>query len=890
MNFHPAVGDEIRLFGRKYTFSKHPAVEGIDIPYGQEGRQGIVYQLSNERGKGQQKYIAFKVFRNRFKERHQVEATENLKLFTSTYGLSAASRSVLQNENHPKLINQYEDLEFSLIMPWIEGPTWADILIDEKELTPQQCLEAACTFAYVMAGLEEKGLAHCDLSSSNVIIPALSAAKTSRYFSGVELIDIEELYAPALKKPPILPGGSPGYAACYMEDGNWGPDADRFSGAVLLGEMISWHEKDIRGLKADDISFFDKEELQTDSERYSVMLSVITRTAGKQFAQLFQKAWSSKSPAECPTFSEWLSLFPKELQEKAERRHQEWLELKNDAQPASQPVETLLLLAAKFEDIGKKDAACREYQYIVENYSDRKAIAEEITEVLKSYPELPPDELQLDLEDYLEAARHFEKVDGTETAILFYERAISLPGIDFALREEIEFILDELRDKQEEERRKATTEARLEAILEEEAREHEEQSANVLPARKRKSQPFSKSFGAFVKRRWILITILLLITFGALGSVGIYNYAAEKKYDELIELGTVAFNEREFDKAEGYIAEAIKRKPTEDLYAKLATVYISDKRYEEAIRFLESLFMEKKLSDKNQEALYLAGRTYFLMKDYSNAILYYEKAAKGKKSEYEQDVLRDLVISYGQLNQYDKASALVDKLQSSDPASKAFNHNLKGELYSVKKEYMPAVEEFRKAVEIEPGNKRYIKNLVDVYIANNNSNLFTGEEQDKVYQEAIVLMNRLLEDDIGNPDYLNRIGKIYYDYGSFLKKEKKDEKSKNKSMELYRLSLDSYNQLLNLGIENEEILLNLGLLHEQLNDKKTAEKYFKKTIERYRDSGKGYLAYGLYKIRIGKYQDSVPLLNKVIQLNQDSFDSELAKNQLKELKAKGLIK
>jgi hypothetical protein len=43
MAFRPNVGDELTLNGVTYRIAEHPAAPGI--PYGQEGRAGIVYCL-----------------------------------------------------------------------------------------------------------------------------------------------------------------------------------------------------------------------------------------------------------------------------------------------------------------------------------------------------------------------------------------------------------------------------------------------------------------------------------------------------------------------------------------------------------------------------------------------------------------------------------------------------------------------------------------------------------------------------------------------------------------------------------------------------------------------------------------------------------------------------
>lgn len=42
-------------------------------------------------------------------------------------------------KEHTSVIEKSEDLANSIVMPWIEGPTWADILQEQRMLSKQQC-------------------------------------------------------------------------------------------------------------------------------------------------------------------------------------------------------------------------------------------------------------------------------------------------------------------------------------------------------------------------------------------------------------------------------------------------------------------------------------------------------------------------------------------------------------------------------------------------------------------------------------------------------------------------------------------------------------------------------------------------------------------------------
>lgn len=48
MTFQPNVREPLRIGKEIWYFSEHPAAPGI--PYGQEGRAGVVFQLINDSG------------------------------------------------------------------------------------------------------------------------------------------------------------------------------------------------------------------------------------------------------------------------------------------------------------------------------------------------------------------------------------------------------------------------------------------------------------------------------------------------------------------------------------------------------------------------------------------------------------------------------------------------------------------------------------------------------------------------------------------------------------------------------------------------------------------------------------------------------------------------
>jgi hypothetical protein len=311
MSFRPNVHDELIIDGVAYRIAEHPAAPGF--PYGQEGRAGIVYCLQNPATASK---AALKVFRARFRTPALVSQAEKLAAFADLPGLTVCRRTVLTRAQNADLLRQHPDLIYAVLMPWIEGPTWTEVMLEKRPLTPQQALDLARAFADILSRMEQNGIAHCDLSGPNVLLPMLAGQTADRRPqtayrppSAVELVDVEGLYAPGLPRPEALPSGSSGYAHRTAREGLWGPTADRFAGAVLLAEMLGWCDPQVVQAAWGE-SYFDPQEMQQDTPRYRTLMAALERRWGSNVARLFERAWRSDSLLDCPTFGEWLVALP----------------------------------------------------------------------------------------------------------------------------------------------------------------------------------------------------------------------------------------------------------------------------------------------------------------------------------------------------------------------------------------------------------------------------------------------------------------------------------------------------------------------------------------------------------------------------------------------------
>ena len=383
MSFRPNVHDELIINGVTYRIAEHPAAPGF--PYGQEGRAGIVYQLlpsPTGRWAGGEGAMALKVFRARFRTPALVSQAEKLAAFADLPGLTVCRRSVLTPQRNADLLRREPDLTYAVLMPWIEGPTWTEVMLEKRPLTPQQALDLARAFADLLSRMEQNGLAHCDLSGPNVLLPMLAGQTADRRPqtayrppSAVELVDVEGLYAPGLPRPEALPSGSAGYAHRTAREGLWGPTADRFAGAVLLAEMLGWGDESVREACYGE-TYFDPAEMpgqgSANPPRYQTLLSALARHYGQPVADLFERAWASETLADCPTFGEWLVALPEHPVAQAFSLSTAATETA-EAQASTSPEEVtlgvvrgLMQAARRMEDKGNLESALELYRQALE--------------------------------------------------------------------------------------------------------------------------------------------------------------------------------------------------------------------------------------------------------------------------------------------------------------------------------------------------------------------------------------------------------------------------------------------------------------------------------------------------------------------------------------------
>lgn len=289
----PQPGETISLDSKTYEFLPHPVF--ADAAYGQEGRKGVVYQVQNNGS-----LFALKSFKEAYRDQSLHGICRCLAQLDLP-GMEVCRRECLTSDWAAAALSQFPDFEYAVLMPWIEGSTWFELVSERTVISDDASLAIAQNTCRVLSKLEARGFAHCDVAGSNVIVDPRTGA--------IHFIDVEDMYGPGLQLADSFPQGTVGYqhrSNLSAKRGQWCGEGDRFAGGVLLAEMLTWHDQEIRD-RSDREQYFAESELQEDNERYRLMLEKLS-TISKGLVSCFQRLWESDSLADCPSLSEWEQL------------------------------------------------------------------------------------------------------------------------------------------------------------------------------------------------------------------------------------------------------------------------------------------------------------------------------------------------------------------------------------------------------------------------------------------------------------------------------------------------------------------------------------------------------------------------------------------------------
>jgi hypothetical protein len=262
-----------------------------------EGRAATVYRVRSDSAD-----YALKVFKTGYASKEPEGTRDVMARLSIIPGLIAASHTAIEKPQHDPLLDSHPDLEHAHLMPWVEGPTWQSFIVDRRPLAVEDALSIARSLASTFAQLESLGMAHCDLSGGNVLLPMFTDGKGYKW--PAELVDLDQLYHSGLAKPIQLTLGSPGYQL-LPSSRDWSPLADRYSGGVLLAEILSWPDEAVRAASGAE-GYYDPSSRRAESDRRRIQIEGFRRIYGHSgVTTLLETLLAGQTLEQCPTLSEW---------------------------------------------------------------------------------------------------------------------------------------------------------------------------------------------------------------------------------------------------------------------------------------------------------------------------------------------------------------------------------------------------------------------------------------------------------------------------------------------------------------------------------------------------------------------------------------------------------
>jgi len=305
-DFHP--GETIKIGSATYAFLTKNEERSHKILY-EPGAQAIVAKIQR-----QDKYFfALKSFKKAYRKPAILERSILVSNLADIPGMQAARIEVVDPnaKQYAETVSEYPFLEYAVIMPWLSGRTWSALRYlyktqDQEHALPNFsiCRERAISFAKLLNSLHKQtpSVVHCDICPRNVFINGGNEAA---------LIDFENIFSNTLQPPPWnYPAGQDGYrhhAVSTRREKQWGPHGDLFGGALLIAELLTWHDPEVREQSNDEYYVLQEELHNTNIEPYRILLKSLERIS-KECSDLFSQAWTGKRLEDCPTMDAWVSI------------------------------------------------------------------------------------------------------------------------------------------------------------------------------------------------------------------------------------------------------------------------------------------------------------------------------------------------------------------------------------------------------------------------------------------------------------------------------------------------------------------------------------------------------------------------------------------------------
>ncbi|MCL2485621.1 MAG: tetratricopeptide repeat protein [Endomicrobia bacterium] len=239
------------------------------------------------------------------------------------------------------------------------------------------------------------------------------------------------------------------------------------------------------------------------------------------------------------------------------------------------------------------------------------------------------------------------------------------------------------------------------------------------------------------------------------------NPSKKKRFEYYLKIGDIAVLEKNYALALDYYGKAKSLyKKNVMVNSKMGDVFLMSNLYNLAERsFLEVLSVDKNYRYAKKRL----GDTYFQRGLYSKALSYYEQI---NNAEDDKELIINMVASYRNISETDKALALVREYLSKNNAAEIFF--LSGLLHSDKKNYDLAEEDFLMSIKLDENNFTPSIYLASIYYD-------AGKyKQAKFYADKAYLLNSsYAATDLLNAKISYKMKRIYdarrYAHNAFIK-------------------------------------------------------------------------------------------------------------------------
>ncbi len=309
----------------------------------------------------------------------------------------------------------------------------------------------------------------------------------------------------------------------------------------------------------------------------------------------------------------------------------------------------------------------------------------------------------------------------------------------------------------------------------------------------------------------------LILTHALLAMTYISTFNLEKAFEEgniilkinpdyfyaHIILGSVYISQGNSDKAFEELKKAEKISPG-NVTSKItmASLYLSQNKYSEAEKELKAAI---KIYPKLPDAYFLLGVIDFAQEKYFEAENDVNKAIEIFPQFGDNEHTNYFLAQINKkLLRNDQALTYLKKALEINPETMG-THALYGQIFQEKGNFVEAIINYKRAIEIDKEHNKSIKNLVECYLAFGSNFYKNGniEKAEENYQEAFKLNPE-------EPRVNLNLGVIFH--------------TKRK----YEQAIEKYNKVLKVSPENAEAHYNLGITFTELGKNNLANEEFKK--------------------------------------------------------------